>query len=327
MNSKDFGVKISYPTNADKDSGYVRLSFIRVTVNYKEPAYTVSWSCNPKTPENDSTVDVSLKISNKNKVDYKPTFTITTPAGFTLASNPSQGKDPWVKVGNRTYTWTPSFTSSIGSITKGLKFNVSVTGTLPVSATFDAVESLTGDNGSLTVSVVEKTPASGDEDDSGAKNIPSGEIQGPKIQFVTEGEEFNLDFILTDEILEEMESRIASPIILDISFYSQPNFTGEMTPAIFNVYYCFVDCDWRDNSRVQYLPSDYQQAHPTGILLKQMEYGEYIVQISAMNNADPPETFVYANLKLSVTPTLEDIRTVGLVFMNKSILPKAVSKD
>ena len=164
LNSADFGVKINYPANTNKNSGYLRLSFIRITVNYKSPAYTVGWSSNPKTPEQDSTVSVNLKISNKNLTDYKPTFTVTIPAGFTVKSLPTN-TGTWTRVNNRTYTFKPNFTSKVGSVTAGLVFDVSVSGSLPVSATFEAVESLTGANAGLTLTVVEKSTDTGSEGD------------------------------------------------------------------------------------------------------------------------------------------------------------------
>lgn len=164
LNSADFGVKINYPANTNKNSGYLRLSFIRITVNYKPPAYTVGWSSNPKTPEQDSTVSVNLKVSNKNFCDYKPTFTVTIPAGFTLKSLPVN-TGTWTKINSRTYTFKPNFTSKVGSVTAGLVFDVNVSGSLPVSATFEAVESLTGANAGLTLTVVEKSEDTGSEGD------------------------------------------------------------------------------------------------------------------------------------------------------------------
>ena len=166
LNSKDFGVKINYPTNGNTNSGYLRVSFVRITVNYKSPSYTLGWSCNPKQPEQDGTANVSLNVSNKNLNDYTPTLTLTTPAGFTLKNTPTmQNGSTWTKVNNRTYIWKPKFTSKIGSMSLGLSFDVSVTGSLPVSATFEAVESLTGATGSLTVNVVKETPESGEDSD------------------------------------------------------------------------------------------------------------------------------------------------------------------
>lgn len=165
LNSKDFGVKINYPTNGNTNSGYLRVSFVRITVNYKSPSYTVAWSCNPKQPEQDGTANVSLNVSNKNLNDYTPTVTLTTPAGFTLKNTPTmQNGSTWTKVDNRTYIWKPKFTSKIGSMSLGLSFDVSVTGSLPVSSTFEAVEGLTGKTGSLTVQVVEKSPDSSSEE-------------------------------------------------------------------------------------------------------------------------------------------------------------------
>ena len=196
LNSKDFGVKINYPTNGNANSGYLRVSFVRVTVNYKSPSYTVGWSCNPKQPEQDGTANVSLTVSNKNLNDYTPTLTLTTPAGFTLKNTPTmQNGSTWTKVDNRTYIWKPKFTNSIGSMSVGLDFDVSVTGSLPVSATFEAVESLTSASGSLTVSVVEATPDPSSEDDEGETVITDDDTTpASDYKTVLIDEEIELDF-------------------------------------------------------------------------------------------------------------------------------------
>ena len=137
------------------------------TVTFKSPSYTIGWGVNPKVVENDSIVDVSLKVSNKNLVDYQPTLTVTTPAGFSLVEAPV-GDGVWSQVGTRVYTWKPRFSSSKGSISLGLRFDVSLGGSLPVSVGFDAVEGLTGASGSLSVSVVAPS------EDSGSSDVPGG---------------------------------------------------------------------------------------------------------------------------------------------------------
>jgi len=180
LNSNGFGFKIDYPKNANANSGYLRISFVRITVNYKTPSFTLAYSANPKMPEQNGKVNVSLKASNKNLTDYTPTITITTPAGFTLKNTPTmQNGSTWTKVNNRTYLWKPKFTSKIGSMTLGLSFDVNVSGTLPVSATFEAVESLTGATGVLTVNVVEATPDSTSEDDEDSQKEMDADEQNP----------------------------------------------------------------------------------------------------------------------------------------------------
>lgn len=212
LNSADFGVKINYPANTNKNSGYLRLSFIRITVNYKSPAYTVGWSSNPKTPEQDSTVSVNLKVSNKNLCDYKPTFTVTIPAGFTVKSLPTN-TGTWTKINNRTYTFKPNFTSKVGSVTAGLVFDVNVSGSLPVSATFEAVESLTGANAGLTLTVVEKSEDTGSDSDT----KPDYKIGGDDYLTRIEGIEFqgtNFRILWTDEQKEKYNKHGQTEVVV-----------------------------------------------------------------------------------------------------------------
>ena len=205
LNSNNFGVKINYPTNGNTNSGYLRVSFVRITVNYKSPSYTVGWSCSPNQPEQDGTANVSLNVSNKNLNDYTPTVTLTTPAGFTLKNTPTmQNGSTWTKVNNRTYLWKPKFTSKIGSMSLGLSFDVSVTGSLPVSATFEAVESLTGKTGLLTVSVVEATPDPSSEEGDGKQSFTDDEAI-PEVSPMVWGildTAFKLNFEFTEEEIE-----------------------------------------------------------------------------------------------------------------------------
>ena len=205
LNSNGFGVKIKYPTNANKNSGYLRISFVRITVNYKTPSFTLAYSCNPRQPEQGGKANVTLKCSNKNLTDYTPTITVTTPAGFTL-TDVAAFSNSWVKVNNRTYLWKPKFTSKVGSLAVGMAFDVNVTGSLPVSSTFEAVESLTGATGSLTVQVVEETPDDSSEDDDTRKTSyeDDGELP-PETVTLVEDEEILYSFQIFEEKLEELK--------------------------------------------------------------------------------------------------------------------------
>ena len=206
LNSKDFGVKINYPANANKNSGYLRISFVRITVNYKTPSFTLAYSCNPRQPEQGGKANVTLKCSNKNLTDYTPTITVTTPAGFTL-TDVAAFSNSWVKVNNRTYLWKPKFSSKVGSLAVGMSFDVNVNGALPVSSTFEAVEGLTGATGSLSVQVVEKTTdTSSEEDDEDAqKDIPDGDLQpeNPTEIWLKRTEVFTANIQFTTEEIEQ----------------------------------------------------------------------------------------------------------------------------
>lgn len=227
LNSNGFGVKINYPANANKNSGYLRISFVRITVNYKAPSFTLAYSCNPRQPEQNGTANVSLKASNKNLNDYTPTVTVTTPAGFTLRNTPTmQNGSTWTKVNNRTYLWKPKFTSKIGSMTLGLSFDVNVSGTLPVSATFEAVEGLTGATGTLTVNVVEATPDTTDEEDSTEEPEPIDE--DTKI-------EMDWERILVGEIISieyEVRRSEAYMHVLPVNENKEVQLLPKNTPAL-----------------------------------------------------------------------------------------------
>ena len=227
INSSDFGVYLNYPANTSSNSGYMRVKFIRITVDYVEPDFTVAWE-SPPTVEQGETFSTNLSISNKNLTSYQPTLTILTPAGFSLQGTPS-GDGTWVKVDNRQYTWQPNFTSAKGSITLGLSFRVNVTGTLPVSSTFEAI--LDGESTTKTVSVVEKpVPTPPEQDEDPYQQVPDSDMNPvlPEIVHLATGKTIKLNFHLTqaeyDRIMYRSQNR--KKIFLDV--YTNPNFEGEI---------------------------------------------------------------------------------------------------
>ena len=47
FNTKDFSVRIDYPTNANNDGGYVRLYNVYVELEYKSPDFALKWAGSP----------------------------------------------------------------------------------------------------------------------------------------------------------------------------------------------------------------------------------------------------------------------------------------
>lgn len=309
LNNTNFGVRINYPTNGNTNSGYLRISFVRITVTYKAPSFTVAWSI-PSSVEQNSTVSTTLKVSNKNLTDYVPTLTVTTPAGFTLKNIPT-GDGTWNNVGTRTYTWKPKFTSKKGNINLGLDFDVSVSGTLPVSSTFDAVEGLTGATGSKTISVVEKTPESHtDTDSTDAKIVNTKTIE--KVQTVTVDEWFTLESVFSDEEL------IYNTYF--ISFYKDPAFEKYPTTNYSNSDLAADIFSIDENGQEIVLGTgdtditDFIVNNSITLPFKCDDVGEYGVVI---NDEDGTTTFI-KKLKLYVRPKESSLTTPSLIILTLS---------
>ena len=160
LNSSGFGCRINYPTNTNKWNGYLRISYVRVRVEYVLSDYTVK--VDAVDGYNNEPFDVTLRVSNKNLTRYNPTLTLTTPVGFSYESYDGTGKIS--KVNNTTYRWEPNVGGS-GTSNVTVRFIPSVTypsGSGVFTGTFTLSESLNGANASKTVSIRER-PVTSDE--------------------------------------------------------------------------------------------------------------------------------------------------------------------
>jgi len=169
LNSSGFGCRINYPTNTNKWNGYLRISYVRVRVEYVLSDYTVK--VDAVDGYNNEPFDVTLRISNKNLTRYNPTLTLTTPVGFTYESYEGTGKI--TKVNNTTYRWEPMVGGS-GSSNVTVRFTPSVTypsGSDVFTGTFTLSESLNGSNATKTVSIREKPQTDEETEEEKAPTI------------------------------------------------------------------------------------------------------------------------------------------------------------
>jgi len=171
LNSSGFGCRINYPTNTNKWNGYLRVSYVRVRVEYVLSDYTVK--VDAVDGYNNEAFDVTLRISNKNLTRYNPSLTLTTPVGFSYESYEGTGKI--TKVNNTTYRWEPSVGGS-GSSNVTVRFIPSVTypsGSGVFTGAFTLSESLNGANASKTVSIREKPVTSEESETGGTTDVES----------------------------------------------------------------------------------------------------------------------------------------------------------
>jgi len=199
LNSTGFGCRINYPTNTNKWNGYLRISYVRIKVEYVLSDYTVK--VDAVDGYNNEAFDVTLRVSNKNLTRYNPTLTLTTPVGFSYESYEGTGRV--TKVNNTTYRWEPMVGGS-GTSNVTVRFTPSVTypsGSDVFTGSFTLSESLNGANASKTVSIREK-PVTSDETAPDTQVIPIEEGVDTSIHFIRRDEVVTLPIRLTQEEVE-----------------------------------------------------------------------------------------------------------------------------
>lgn len=174
LNSSNFGVRINYPTNSSNDAGYIRLYYVYITVDYREPSFDLKVNGDTKQPHNYDKYSVVIELSNKNVTSTAPAITITAPTGLSLSSYSDISGGTFEKVANNTWLWTPKITKQY-TLALEMIFDINITfplGATSFPITFRASESLTGKSARYDTSVL---PAPTKEDVD-TENTPSGDI-------------------------------------------------------------------------------------------------------------------------------------------------------
>lgn len=201
VNSTSFGVKIDYPTNTNEYNGYMRISFVRITVEYKVSSYNVSIK-KVVGGYNKEDYTIQCSISNKNLTGYDPICTLTSPVGFTFKE--SGGTGTITQVNARTFTWDPKLSAKVGTSSVNLVFVPDVTypsGSSSYSGEFTLVESLNSTTNVHTAVITERPPEEEEDVDPDAP-ISGGGTGTPTEEAVINvisGEDFKLNI---NEILE-----------------------------------------------------------------------------------------------------------------------------
>lgn len=165
VNSSSFGVKVDYPTNSGTGEGTISVSYVRITVEYKVPSYSLSIK-KVSGGYNNEKYTIQASISNKNLTSYSPTLTLTAPSGFSFDS--ASGSGSYTKVNARTITWNPKLSKSIGTATLDLEFDVNVTyptGQSSYTGTFTLVESLYSGTESFSATITDRPSGEGTDVD------------------------------------------------------------------------------------------------------------------------------------------------------------------
>jgi len=148
INSANFGVKIAYKSNTSKDyTGKIRLSLLRITVEYKLPNFALALSVNgDKTVGKEGTVNITL--SNLNKTSYSPNVNITLPPQVTYLGS----LNTITKNSNTSLTWKPNIKSNTSNAGVSLKIRFD-TATVDNTVSVTVRETYGGKNKTATFSI------------------------------------------------------------------------------------------------------------------------------------------------------------------------------
>lgn len=147
VNSSGFGAALTYPKNTSGNPGDLAVDFIRITVNYSLPTYSVAMSTPAsKVLSEPVTFDITLNNTNSINANGNAVVNLNIPPGLSYASHSGPG----------TYSngvWNAKLTNSTAILS--ITFNTIIAG----SQTLVATESSTGVNLSRTVTVNNPTYA------------------------------------------------------------------------------------------------------------------------------------------------------------------------
>jgi len=192
INSKNFGVKISYPSNTNTHEGYLRLRWVYLKIEYINSEYGVvinkfygQYAGDP--------YQINVTVSNKHATSYSPTVTISIPTGLNVAEQ-MVGEGSIKQVDANTLSWKTRFNKNITSNMLILKFdtNVSVTGNTPFTRVIEATESLNNASARHTVTLYKKPTTSIPTSEETPANNLVGDV--PELRFLDMivGEEYYL---------------------------------------------------------------------------------------------------------------------------------------
>jgi len=305
INSSSFGARINYPTNTNSYNGYMRVSFIRITVEYKTSKYGVSVK-KVDGGYNGDDYTISLSVSNKNNTNYNPSLTLTSPLGFNFKN--SSGTGTINQVNARTFRWDPKLTSKVGTSSINLVFSTNVTfpsGETSYTGTFTLVESLNGSTANYNAIITEKPTTPSEEESTGGQWINNDDaiISNPEIHNVEVDEEFNLTVSLESAFY--CISAYDDPNFLNYPNYTEDDFTDK------------VQVSWDEGETWTgldgYIALDGQLdlSNITGTL-KCNSLGEYAVIIYLVTDPEGDWNFVYTPVryvKVDCIPKEENFST------------------
>ena len=263
INSSSFGFKLDYPTNSNAYNGYMRVSYVKITVEYKKSQYSFSVKQVSKESYNKEELTIQLSISNKNLTGFNPSLTLSSPVGFSFvrsgdAGNPTHGTI--TPVSARSFTWNPKLSSKVGTSSINLVFMPDVTypsGQSSYTGTFTLSESLYGTSKDLGVTITERPPTPSEESEGGSvlddgdtatveEMVEINVIRGNEFELDLE-KLFGLDYTSIDYGGIFFEGLELNDITYDGTYYEKVSYEENTVTYRFFVEDLPVDGNWSIN--------------------------------------------------------------------------------
>lgn len=258
VNSSSFGFKLDYPTNSNSYNGYMRVSYVKITVEYKKSQYGY-YVKKVSGGYNEEEYTIELSISNKNLTSFNPSLTLTSPVGFSFVRSSDTGTithGTITQASARSFTWNPELSSKVGTSSINLVFMPNVTypsGQSSYTGTFTLSESLYGTSKDLGVTITERPPTPSEESEGGSV-IDDGDTASVTEEIVIEviqGNEFILDFDALPATQTPVHLYFYGIGLEDITYGGQYSVKDDQSGIYGKAcYYAFEE--WTDEGHVIY---------------------------------------------------------------------------
>ena len=305
VNNSMFGVKINFPANTSAGTGYVKVQYIRIIINYTAPNYSVTASKISGEYTDDEFL-LKVNVSNVNKTNGDSNVTVNLPVGVTCTGKDSG--DGSITQSGSVITWKPGLTGKVLTRSILLKLNIVTDGNHNIILH----ESKSGHSNSININTTAKPNYSGGEtEDLDNNQIVDDDNSQPNNTTVIQvevNEEFSMD--LTFEEYSGHQVKMYACIVDENCFSN--SFDSWMTD------YCTEDIliysqsqqqwAWRkvtinDTQNQNVSPFNYDLSN----VMMQNKFkcttpGKYVIAVYDYN-----ETTLLKKVNLSVKPLEEDL--------------------
>lgn len=125
VNSNNFGVKISYPSNSNTNLGQIQLKNVYIEITYNDYNFHINSTSNSSEKYIDSTEDITVNLNSNNIISsYSSNVTFNLPAGVSFVKKVAGNGS--IKYNGNIVNWTGIFSNTKNiSITFRVQFNTS----------------------------------------------------------------------------------------------------------------------------------------------------------------------------------------------------------
>ena len=221
VNSSSFGVTIAFPKNSTYNTGYVKVQYIRIIIDYTTPNYTIT-SKKVAGEYTDETYLIQASISNVNKTASDSTVTITLPSGANYAGK--EEGDGSISGDGSLITWKPGLSKSVLSRTVVFRVTFDAAGTY----TIQCKEAVTNHTSSVNITTTDRPEPVVEEPDEENETVYI-EPEGDEVLTVTvkQNSPFMVSKTLTEEQAADMSTWATDCPVGSFYLFLNPDFEDD----------------------------------------------------------------------------------------------------